>query len=253
MCWNLQVSLATGTFSWSVAAYLMKRNVRWDRASALFLLAVSSMQFLDAILWWDTMEIDGQGSCSATNKITSIVLVPLVLRTQLVLRQSETNFRQFLTSVSILTIAILFGNAFFSGSWSPSEALYYFTNRSCSRPSVFEQRSPVWGGIPMPMFCFFIYFSLVLPPMIATGRLAETLMFCLILKTGLTYGDSWASKFCSFACVLSIWYLVYSGPDLPPHVAANRTDNEKVEKEVKNPFLKIARSYQHFCFGTAKL
>ncbi len=57
MCWNLEASLLTGAFCWLIAGYLIKRNVRWDRTSALSLMAVLSMQFADAVLWWDGVEV----------------------------------------------------------------------------------------------------------------------------------------------------------------------------------------------------
>ncbi|KAG5184921.1 hypothetical protein JKP88DRAFT_313437 [Tribonema minus] len=248
MCWSLEVSVLTGAAAWVTAGYIMKRNVRWDRASALFLMAVSSMQFADAFLWWDGMAKGADGTCSTTNWVTSVIFIPLILRAQLAVRQMEMRFKLFTTSVTILVCAILVGLMAFSGTWAPAAAWHYFTNRACSTASLVEHSSPLWGGINMPIFCFIIYFCLAMPPMLASGRAPECLLFVGILSTALSFEDAWSSKFCSLACALGIWYLFYSGPPLPPHTR----EHVKEKGATRNPFLKFAYAYEKFCFGTAK-
>ncbi len=172
MCWNLEVSLLTGGFSWVVAGYLIKRNIRWDRTSALFLMAVSSMQFADAMLWWDGMEFGPDGSCTKSNWITSVIAIPLILRAQLILRQMEAHWAGMVPAITILigliiVFAMVVGG---DGPLSPGEALHYFRTRECSMPSPIEHNSPLWGGLNMPFFCFIIYMSFAVPPMYMTGE-----------------------------------------------------------------------------------
>ncbi len=158
--------------SWVVAGYLMKRNVRWDRTSALFLMAVSSMQFADAMLWWDGMELRPDGSCSRQNWITSVIAIPLILRAQLVLRQMDASWAGMMPTITILIGLIIVFTMAAGGdeSISPGAALHYFRTRECSIPSTVEHNSPLWGGLNMPFFCFIVYMSFAMPPMYMTGE-----------------------------------------------------------------------------------
>ena len=57
MCFSFEVSLFTGLFSWSVGLFLLQKNLNTiERNKILFLLIFSSMQFVDAILWYIKMK-----------------------------------------------------------------------------------------------------------------------------------------------------------------------------------------------------
>ena len=54
MCFSFEVSLATGLFSWSIGLFLLtKKLTKQARLNVYFLLIFSSMQFADAILWYN--------------------------------------------------------------------------------------------------------------------------------------------------------------------------------------------------------
>jgi hypothetical protein len=52
MCWNLEVSVLTGIFSYSIATYLWLRNYQNDRWHSILIFVFSSIQWMDAIIWF---------------------------------------------------------------------------------------------------------------------------------------------------------------------------------------------------------
>ena len=56
MCFSLEVSLITGLVSWTIGLYLLLSNkARYDDKyyNVIFLMIFSSIQFADAILWYN--------------------------------------------------------------------------------------------------------------------------------------------------------------------------------------------------------
>lgn len=51
MCWNFETSLFTGIFSYATALIIYNRDYGYDRWLALFILSLSTIQWLEAILW----------------------------------------------------------------------------------------------------------------------------------------------------------------------------------------------------------
>ena len=52
MCFSFEVSLATGLFSWSIGLFLLTKKLT-KQACLNVSLIFSSMQFADAILWYN--------------------------------------------------------------------------------------------------------------------------------------------------------------------------------------------------------
>jgi len=76
MCWSLEVSVIVGTLSYVIAAYLWTRNYLNDRWHSIFIFTVSTIQFLEAIIWY--MNKNGVDTSNVT-KIVIMFLIPLVL------------------------------------------------------------------------------------------------------------------------------------------------------------------------------
>jgi len=76
MCWSFEVSIIIGTISYSVATYLWIRNYENDRWHSAILFTVSTIQFLEAIIWH--MNKNGADTTNIT-KIVIMFLIPLVL------------------------------------------------------------------------------------------------------------------------------------------------------------------------------
>ncbi len=122
------------------------------------------------------MELRPDGSCSTSNWITSVVIIPLILRTQITLRQMDTNWAGIIPFVMIILGLIIAYEIVVGGDgpFSPRAALHYFQTRECSISSPVENNSPLWGGVNMPFFCFIVYMSAVTPPMFMTGEFNST-------------------------------------------------------------------------------
>ena len=57
MCFSFEVSIATFIISWTISFYLLsKKLTRNQKDSVILLLLFSSIQFVDAILWYIKME-----------------------------------------------------------------------------------------------------------------------------------------------------------------------------------------------------
>jgi hypothetical protein len=78
MCWSIEVSLLTGIFSYCVSFYAWMRNYKYDRWAAVILFTFSSIQFAEAILWYDN-SINGLHANSKTNLFVTKFLIPFIL------------------------------------------------------------------------------------------------------------------------------------------------------------------------------
>lgn len=76
MCWSFEVSIITGTISYSIATYLWIRNSNNDRWHAIVLFTISTIQFLEAIVWH--MNKNGLDKSNIT-KVVITILIPLIL------------------------------------------------------------------------------------------------------------------------------------------------------------------------------
>ena len=77
MCFSFKVSLATFIFSWSSCIYLLNKGLSDNhRKSVVFLMIFSSMQAVDAILWYTGIKRN------RVNYLTTSVLIPLILSLQ---------------------------------------------------------------------------------------------------------------------------------------------------------------------------
>jgi hypothetical protein len=78
MCWNFEISLATGIFSWNAARLLLqKKQPQYVINNAYFLILFSSMQFIDAIIWYIDVKKNN------INYILTSLFIPIILILQL--------------------------------------------------------------------------------------------------------------------------------------------------------------------------
>ena len=79
MCWNFEISLATGIFSWNAARLLLqKKQPQYVINNAYFLMLFSSMQFIDAILWYIDVKKNN------INYLLTSFFIPTILILQLI-------------------------------------------------------------------------------------------------------------------------------------------------------------------------
>lgn len=75
MCWSFEVSILVGLISYMIAGFLWWRNYENDRWHSIILFTFSSIQWMDAILWFNINNNTGE----SINKIVITFLVPLIL------------------------------------------------------------------------------------------------------------------------------------------------------------------------------
>ena len=185
MCFNFEISLGTFIFSWSTSLYLFhtKKLTKDQHHNIIFLMIFSTMQLLDAILWWNKMK---------KNKLNFIVtsyFIPFVLSSQIIYNIYYKNSinNVYLNIITALFICYIFMR--FQG-YSRSVCDNYFS-------------SPIWGGkeVTYVELILFLIFS-VLPNwnLIIVG-LILLWMIMNIFKGG--YGSMW----CALANIWAIYYL----------------------------------------------
>ena len=172
MCFNFEVSLGTFVFSWSSALYLLqtKTLTKIQKHNLIFLMIFSTVQLLDAILWWNKMK---------RNKINFFVtsyLIPFVLSAQII-------YNIFLAGFIGYTFMRFHG-------YSTSVCDNYFS-------------SPIWGGKELTYLELVTFLILSILPnwnVILFGMMVFPIMMH-IFKGG--YGSLW----CAVANLWAIYYL----------------------------------------------
>jgi hypothetical protein len=81
MCWSLEVSVITGLVSYSIALYLWMRNDGPDQWLAITLFTFSTIQWAEALLWYDE-DKNKLESKSCLNKITTQYAIPIILASE---------------------------------------------------------------------------------------------------------------------------------------------------------------------------
>ena len=185
MCFSFEVSLGTFAFSWSSALYLLQTKTLTKAAyhNIIKLLILSSVQLLDAILWWNKMKRN------ETNFFVTSYLIPFTLATQIVyniyFRNNINNV--YLNIVAAISVIYLFLR--FHG-YSKSVCDNYFS-------------SPIWGGKELTYIEMMVFLILSVFPawnLILFGMIAFPIMIH-IFKGG--YGSLW----CAIANFWAIYYL----------------------------------------------
>jgi hypothetical protein len=182
---SFEVSLGTFVFSWSSALYLLKTKTlsTYARHDIIKLLIFSSMQLLDAILWWNKMRRNN------INYVVTSYLIPTVLVAQIIyniyFRNNIDNlYLNIFTAIYVIYLFLRFHG------YSNSVCDNYFS-------------SPIWGGKELTYLELVTFLILSVFPnwnLILVGMVAAPVMLH-IFKGG--YGSLW----CAFANVFTLYYL----------------------------------------------
>lgn len=183
MCFSFEVSLATGLFSWSIGLFLLsKKLTKQARLKVYFLLIFSSMQFADAILWYNKMRRNN------INYYTTSVLVPLILAIQILFNiyiYNEINNR-------IVDAAV----------WS--FIVYIFIkSKGYSVKSCNNYGSPLWGNWKMTLIDLIIFALFIFYPSINGLLLGVFFMITSIYIFGGVSGSGW----CAISNIGALTYL----------------------------------------------
>lgn len=197
MCFSFEVSIGTFIVSWSIGLYLLTLKLsKRQKQNVIFLLIFSSIQLLDAILWFINMKKN------TINYVITSFMIPFVLFAQVVYNLLVINKLNNVYTYILLGITALVVSSY-NGYTSPSTNAF---------------SSPNWGDhngenminkyITMFMFCLLITYNRI-------GFNGEKLVSLLLILASLiisflfTGGNG--SLWCAIANVFSLYYLYEYG------------------------------------------
>lgn len=188
MCFNFEVSLGTGIFSWISGLYVLsKKNISYEtRKHTLFLLVFSLMQFSDAILWFIEMKKNN------INYMVTSYLVPFLLSLQVFFNIYYINNYNNLLANSIVLIGIPYLFYRFHG----------YSVSSCSS----KLSSPIWGDNEIELWEVLAFIIVIFFPNIYIILSVFLLVYGLKLLINGGIGSMW----CAIANLLAIKILVTS-------------------------------------------
>lgn len=200
MCWSFEVSMIMGTICYAIATYLWSRNVKNDRWHAILLFTVSTIQFLEAVIW--RMNSNGTDKSNIT-KIVIVALIPLVLASEPVsslygahyVGNKISNFDKILYASIFMAIlsAIVINNSY-------PNVIYDNTIH-------YQQ-----GTLGSPSYYWIFYFLLIYPFIkygnpnsfyILTGAIVALALVIALSKK--SPGSSW----CLYGNIIAILFLFY--------------------------------------------
>lgn len=195
MCKSFDVSLLTGIYSYAIAFYLYKRNIQYDRLVAILLFSFSTIQWLEAFLWYDL------GNLGWNRFFTA--LIPIVLASE------------FLSS--------LYGASLYSKISGLEKLIYGFSAlilimswylRGSGITTVDPTTgSLLWSNIPIEPINRFAFLALLLYPFIRFLGTSTSITMIVIVTIALffysfRFGDTFGSNWCWIANITSLIQLL---------------------------------------------
>jgi hypothetical protein len=185
MCFSFEVSLGTFVFSWSSALYLLynKDLHKQARQGLVYILIFSSMQLLDAILWWNKMRRNNINYV-VTSYLIPAVLVALIIYNVYFINNINNLYLNIFIAVFTLHIFLRFNG------YSSSVCKNYIS-------------SPIWGGKELAYWEFVLFLVLFAYPSI------NLILFWFVFYSLIVhiFKGGYGSLWCAFANVFTIYYL----------------------------------------------
>ena len=183
MCFSFEISLLTGIFSWSVAFYLLKKPLTTvQRQKVIMLLLFSSMQFVDAILWYIKMKKNN------VNYVVTSLIIPIILSLQIIYNIYVINNINNTYVTIIIFISILYLFVRFNG----------YSTSLCSN----KLSSPIWASNEIKLWEIII-FSLLISTYPYIHYPLIPVLFIPLLFNG-AYGSMW----CAIANITAVYFLL---------------------------------------------
>ena len=145
MCYNFQVSLGTGIAAYTLGYVLLQRNLTEKETQyVIAFLIFTSMQFVDAILWFTEMKTD------LLNYILTSIIIPIILSMQVI--YNIYFICKFQKLHHIVLLALYSYKIFYKfNGYSKPLCNNYFS-------------SPVWGDNEIKLWELFLFAILILYP-----------------------------------------------------------------------------------------
>jgi hypothetical protein len=186
MCFNFEVSLGTFITSWTISLYLLTKKISVkQKHNVIFLMLLSSIQALDAILWFIKMKKN------TVNYVITSFLIPLFLCAQVYYNILIcNNFKDPLTII-FLIIGTIYTFIKFNG----------YSVSLCNN----KLTSPIWGNNEIKLWEFFVFSILIFYPNWDWILMINVVLLPIIhFYAGGAYGSLW----CAVANLIAFKYLI---------------------------------------------
>jgi len=187
MCFSFEISLGTFLLSWSISLYLLtKKLTTIQKQNVIFLMIISSIQALDAILWYNKMKKN------TINYIVTSFFIPFVLCAQIYYNLLVKNKFNNLLTIVILFVLTIYTFIKFNG----------YSVALCNN----KLSSPIWGNNEIGIYEFIVFAVLgFYPKWIYMFASIFILLPILYFYVGGAYGSLW----CAVANFIAIKYLIF--------------------------------------------
>ncbi|KAH3764227.1 hypothetical protein Pelo_3930 [Pelomyxa schiedti] len=214
MCWSLEVSVATLAWSWAISAICYWRNsTPRDRWNAITLAAFSSMQLVEAVLWWDfgRCPVVSPRGCSDFNFVVTQTAVPITLILEPLAALygggkkvtgplMKGKWTRFLVGATWLNSALI--------AWRGIPLVDKWWTCTIISPS----GHLLWWGEMLPLSCYIVFvIVMTYPYLLGMKPFHAGLLYSGILWGSWTYGmftDSNGSNWCLWANLFSVLALL---------------------------------------------
>lgn len=191
MCKSFEVSVLTGIYSYAIAYYLYHRNLKYDRAISIVLFTFSTIQWLEAILWYDLSNL-------TINRFVT-TLIPIVLGLE---------FLASLYAASMYFEISKFEVIIYITSFFLLNIMWYKSSTGITTIDP-NTGSLLWGGIGISMISRFLFLILTLYPLFlfAPSSLSITVFISLTIIFffyAFRYGDTFGSNWCWIANLVGL-------------------------------------------------
>lgn len=186
MCFSFEVSLGTFITSWTISLYLLTKKLSVkQKHNVIFLMILSSMQALDAILWYIKMKKN------TINYVITSFFIPLFLCIQVYYNiLVRNNFKDPLT-ILFLIIGTIIMFIKFNG----------YSVSLCNN----KLASPIWGNSEIKLWEFCVFSILIFYPNWNYIFMVNVLLLPFLhFYVGGAYGSLW----CAIANIVAFKYLI---------------------------------------------
>lgn len=190
MCFSFEVSIATFLISWSISLYLLKKGVTQEyKKEVIFLMIFSSMQLIDAILWYHKMKRNN------INYIATSFFIPLIVSLQLIYRVFFINHKEYIKIIDDKYLKILI----------ISLVCYIFYRFNGYSKSLCDNKlsSPVWGSSEIGVWELILFTFLLFYP----DYFMIVMTFITLILIKITVGGAYGTLWCAIANLLAFYYL----------------------------------------------
>lgn len=207
MCKSFENSVIAGALSYAASLYLWMRNVGMDRWFSLLLFTFSSIQWCEALLWYDQQkQPGGLASGSQLNRMVTKYAISGILALE-PLMALIGNYASPMEKRPSLYMVILYCLI--------STALFIRLAGKTNHSHVNEEGSIKWNSTSSSVRSTLMYAGLLILPFLLYGEMDERLLLLLVAVlaiwgySALNSPGSIGSNWCYYSVALAMLFLTY--------------------------------------------